>query len=107
MASDRIIIRSRVKVLEAVDPQLFEFASNASPEELNSALMAGLRLWYRERQGISDGHRFQLTSVDSGSDVIKPASSKSSSKVGDLGFAKLDMADLGLGDLVLHTAQGG
>lgn len=108
MATNKVDVRLRLRIFQSVDSALYEFASNASTEELNAAMLCGLRLWMMQAEMRAVGKPlvfFEQPLHQSPAPVPSPVTASPS--MGELGLVSLDLGDLGLKGAVVHRAEGG
>lgn len=110
MATNKVDVRLRLRIFQSVDSTLYEFASKASTEELNAAMLCGLRLWMMQAEMRAVGKPlvlFEQPLHQSPAPVPVPSPVTASPSMGELGLVSLDLGDLGLKGAVVHRAEGG
>lgn len=106
--TNKIDLRPRFRIYQSVDASLYEFAKNASADELNAAILSGLRLWMSQAEMRAMGKPLPMLvhPVDLAPAPVSEKADVPSSKE-DLGFVSLDLNDLGLQGAVVHRTEGG
>ena len=110
MATNKVDVRLRLRIFQSVDSTLYEFASKASTEELNAAMLCGLRLWMMQAEMRAVGKPlvlFEQPLHQAPAPVPVPSPVTASPSMGELGLVSLDLGDLGLKGAVVHRAEGG
>jgi len=104
METNKVLIRPRLKIYEVVEKGLYDFARMASSEELASATLLGLRLWYEQEESRRSGAGRLIPQSHHGElDDVRVETPHTDEPV----VPALDLEALDLVNVVVHSAKGG